>query len=88
MLKKNQISGMMDHLKINKALIAGQCSNDIEDFCSEYHNKVLGLSLVVPITINSKKFSELDQKIMVLKSEFGVTASSVNTLNKEINNLK
>ncbi len=62
MLKKLQISGLMDHLKINKAFIASQCSNDIEDFCSEYYNKILGLSLVVPITINSKKFSELDQK--------------------------
>ena len=88
MLKKNQISGLMDHLKINKAFIAGQCSSDIEDFCSEYHNKILGLSLVVPLTINSKKFSELDQKIMVLKSEFGVTANSVNTLKNEINNLE
>ena len=45
---------------------------------------ILGLSLVVPITINSKKFLELDQKIMVLKSEFGVTANSVNTLKNEI----
>ena len=88
MLKKHQISGLMDHLKINKAFIASQCSNDIEDFCSEYHNKILGLSIVVPITINSKKFSELDQKIMVLKSEFGVTANSVNTLKNEINNLE
>ena len=88
MLKKHQISGLMDHLKINKAFIASQCSNDIEDFCSEYHNKILGLSLVVPITINSKKFSELDQKIMVLKSEFGVTANSVNTLKNEINSLE
>ena len=56
MLKKHQINGLMDHLKINKAFIAGQCSNDIEDFCLEYHNKVLGLGLIVPITINSKKF--------------------------------
>ena len=88
MLKKHQISGLMDHLKINKAFIASQCSNDIEDFCSEYHNKILGLSLVAPITINSKKFSELDQKIMVLKSEFGVTANSINTLKNEINNLE
>ena len=36
MLKKYQINGLMDHLKINKAFIASQCSNDIEDFCSEY----------------------------------------------------
>ncbi len=88
MLKKHQINGLMDHLKINKAFIAGQCSNDIEDFCLEYHYKVLGLGLIVPITINSKKFLKLDKKIMVLKSEYGVTANSVNTLKNEINNLE
>ena len=62
MLKKHQINGLMDHLKINKAFIASQCSNDIEDFCLEYHNKVLGLGLIVPITINSKKFLKLEVK--------------------------
>ena len=48
MLKKHQISGLMDHLKINKTFIASQCANDIEDFCSEYHDKILGFKLSGP----------------------------------------
>ena len=88
MVKKDQINGLLQYLKISKVFVASQCPSDIEDFCLEHHSKILGVSLVVPLTINSKKFVNLDKKIMVLKSEFGTASNAVNTIKEDINNLE
>jgi len=72
----DRLAAVLDHLGLERVLIATQMPGDIAGFCAKHPDRVAGLALVIASRITPSAFAPFGHKVMVLTGDSGIPSET------------